>query len=318
VDRDNLRHTGWAILQELCARTALTPDPRGDMAVVDEIIQSRAEHVAAQASRLNVAGVAAGAAPFSVDELIPIYEESFLWATSAFPQVTLGHKLAASLAASRAPAEEAASIIRPWHCFIVTPPKGLLPFRTTANFESDVDHIRYIDRNDGRLVVSVESRGHGTIARATAKDFAQAIATAEREQWSPTRWSDEAHRAAILALRLFVGVCVELSATPNLPTSAQIADRSGARAPKRGRDAPTSWTFSLKRPVKVDCREALVDYIRGGGRSPTVQSLVRGHWKRQACGPGGSHRRLVHIEPYWRGPEDAPIAVRPHDLGESG
>jgi hypothetical protein len=45
---------------------------------------------------------------------------------------------------------------------------------------------------------------------------------------------------------------------------------------------------------------------------PSVQCLVRGHWKRQPCGHELQDRKWIQIEPYWRGPEDAPIAVRSH------
>jgi len=61
-------------------------------------------------------------------------------------------------------------------------------------------------------------------------------------------------------------------------------------------------------------RKAVVEYGKHGGKSPTVQCVVAGHWKMQPCGPGGSERKRIFIEPYWRGPEDAPIAIRPHVL----
>lgn len=38
-----------------------------------------------------------------------------------------------------------------------------------------------------------------------------------------------------------------------------------------------------------------------------VRSLVAGHWKMQPHGPNRSERKLIRIEPYWRGPLDAPV-----------
>jgi hypothetical protein len=38
-----------------------------------------------------------------------------------------------------------------------------------------------------------------------------------------------------------------------------------------------------------------------------VRSLVAGHWKMQPCGEGRKDRKLIRIEPYWRGPLDAPV-----------
>jgi hypothetical protein len=43
-----------------------------------------------------------------------------------------------------------------------------------------------------------------------------------------------------------------------------------------------------------------------------VRLLVRGHWKNQAHGPGMTLRKLIHVEPYWRGPEMAELVDRPY------
>jgi len=117
-------------------------------------------------------------------------------------------------------------------------------------------------------------------------------------------------------MRVFVGCVVELMSPAALKARNQ-AKRAGVRW-KRG--APKSWTFQLSRPVKVDCRSEVIAALERAaqgqpkGRAPSVQTLVRGHWKRQACGVGRAARRYIHVEPYWRGPEDAPIAVRSHVL----
>lgn len=66
----------------------------------------------------------------------------------------------------------------------------------------------------------------------------------------------------------------------------------------------------------VDCRPAVKDYLTSlDGSPPLYQTLVRGHYKRQAHGPGASMRKVIWIEPYWRGPEDADIVVRPYVIG---
>jgi hypothetical protein len=50
----------------------------------------------------------------------------------------------------------------------------------------------------------------------------------------------------------------------------------------------------------------------GGGSPLLVRTLVSGHWKMQPCGPKQSERKLIRIEPFWRGPLDSPVtnAVR--------
>lgn len=57
--------------------------------------------------------------------------------------------------------------------------------------------------------------------------------------------------------------------------------------------------------------EALEFCVEG---PPAIQRLVRGHHKRQVVGIGRSGRRVIWIEPYWRGPEDAPILTRPYKV----
>jgi len=67
--------------------------------------------------------------------------------------------------------------------------------------------------------------------------------------------------------------------------------------------------------VKHDFRDRVRDYVEGKSHSaPNVQVLVSGHHKMQPHGPGNSLRKLIWREPFWRGPEDAPIAIRPHKL----
>jgi hypothetical protein len=38
--------------------------------------------------------------------------------------------------------------------------------------------------------------------------------------------------------------------------------------------------------------------------------IVRGHWKQQAHGPGRTERKLIFVEPYWKGPADSPVLAR--------
>lgn len=47
--------------------------------------------------------------------------------------------------------------------------------------------------------------------------------------------------------------------------------------------------------------------VSGSGAPLLVRTLVSGHWKMQPCGPKQSERKLIRIEPFWRGPLDAPV-----------
>lgn len=49
------------------------------------------------------------------------------------------------------------------------------------------------------------------------------------------------------------------------------------------------------------------DGAPSSGRTLTQRVFVRGHWRRQACGPNHSERRLTWIDQHLRGPEGADI-----------
>jgi hypothetical protein len=46
------------------------------------------------------------------------------------------------------------------------------------------------------------------------------------------------------------------------------------------------------------------------GRHITVRTLVSGHWRNQVCGTGRLERKTIWIEPFWRGPEAAPLTEK--------
>jgi hypothetical protein len=47
-----------------------------------------------------------------------------------------------------------------------------------------------------------------------------------------------------------------------------------------------------------------------GDRHISVRYVVSGHWRHQACGVGLTDRRLMWIQPHWKGPEWAPITAK--------
>lgn len=59
--------------------------------------------------------------------------------------------------------------------------------------------------------------------------------------------------------------------------------------------------------AKVPFMQTPEDDKTGAGHKPTVRTLVSGHWKMQACGPRWTERKLIRVEPFWRGPMDGPV-----------
>jgi hypothetical protein len=135
-----------------------------------------------------------------------------------------------------------------------------------------------------------------------------------REPFSSGHWSSKDRRAMQLVDTLIVSVIAAFHSGMVRPVSAR-----GYRKSPRAARIPSRMQFIAGSPIKHDVRAFVRNYVatgRRGGRM-TVQSFIRGHWKRQAHGPRASLRKYIHIEPYWKGPDDARIAVRPHILTKS-
>ncbi len=52
----------------------------------------------------------------------------------------------------------------------------------------------------------------------------------------------------------------------------------------------------------------------GTGSKVTVRTRVTGHWRNQAYGPGWQERKIIWIEPFWRGPEDGIVGPSTHEM----
>lgn len=76
---------------------------------------------------------------------------------------------------------------------------------------------------------------------------------------------------------------------------------------------PTTW--NIGREVKVDkvLRDTIPAMVLGQKRSKQerkewelkCQFVVRGHMRNQVCGSGRLQRKMIWIQPYWKGPKDA-------------
>lgn len=244
------------------------------------------------------------------------------WADQGFPVVQMGHKYAAALMATAATvgAEE---IRPPFHAFLISLPNKL---------------ISVVDPNTGKLheATSVivrrsrnsvgEHRWSYVVQAERVTLWRHAVFTEEMietdfEQgldWTSYSFGldrdERDERIYFLIQRLILNVCLAMASAGNSKPLGKTAKLSAGNV--RDSKEPLVRVFQLGKPLKLDCRPALQSYLEGERRTgPTVQSLVRGHWKNQPHGPKRAHRKCIWIEPYWRGPEDAPILTRPHELG---
>jgi len=128
------------------------------------------------------------------------------------------------------------------------------------------------------------------------------------------RWEldESVHRTLRTVFPLIGAVCMAFQSDGMVRRPSNKARRNA----RRGGLYPTTNEYCCGSPVKVDLRmktRAFVERGREGFTGPmTVQTMVRGHWKHHAHGQGRRERKFIHIEPYWKGLQGAPIVVRPH------
>lgn len=252
----------------------------------------------------------AGAIRFAID-----------WFRSGLPKVLVGHKHAAALMCTRMPADAAPELRMLWDGFVVDVPDGMivdagLPVRHVGLFRTHFDAEYEPDGANARGAIKCVAIMADPVGDPHKRAFPYAFEAVDdlRELAERSNLYEDipSEKGRCLMLRLLLGVIAELNQPRESATIAHGASRP--RLNRRGE--PIVSTFALSRDIKVDCREAVHEYMRGArGTSPTVQSLVRGHWKKQPCGTARSDRRLIFVEPYWRGPETAPIALRSHAFG---
>ncbi len=235
------------------------------------------------------------------------------WARCGLPQIVPTHRFAASMMATSVAADAVHDVIFPWYTFAVVIPNGLITVRSSSGREWQPESVWVYPNPQGGVAVVIRSDHSSIILRTvdTAADLALAASLDRFVEYGVPASEDKEisawnERAMMMLYRLVLGVCVELDSPKH-----KIVIGNGRPVDKRAkRGEPKAWTFVLSRDVQVDCREWATRYLHGeDGTKRSVQTLVRGHHKRQAHGPGGELRKWIHVEPYWRGPDDAPIAV---------
>jgi hypothetical protein len=115
--------------------------------------------------------------------------------------------------------------------------------------------------------------------------------------------------------RLIISMCVAMSDPDNYRKQKRSKRRYGGGYKSRSNSGlPEIQTFVVGEPTKLNCRPAVLNYLKGKKgttrKGPTVQFLVRGHWRYQPYGPKRKKRKFIRIDPYWKGPEDAKILAR--------
>lgn len=243
------------------------------------------------------------------------------WVDQGLPQITMGHKYCAALLATSVPGDAVQDVAPPWKAFLIVLPTNLLHIKDPKGAEVPLQYLlaqhmmtergpswNYMAVTDSALSLWVHNASVEDLVRADLRsiwDGASFVIPQEKQ--------DE--RVRILLGRLLINVCLAMSNPDNF--KAPKPSKPGTKKHER-KEAPDIRTFQLGAPIEIDCREAIRAYVAGTAgatrstTAPSVQSLVRGHWKRQVRGAGRTERVWIQVRPYWRGPDGAPILVRPH------
>jgi hypothetical protein len=227
------------------------------------------------------------------------------WALSGFQRVLVGHKLAASLMATHADDPDVMSCA-PWDAYTI---------------EIQPELVQVPDAN-GRItsfdVVAVwHCKGDATSYMNVYSRSSPDVFTGRLEFPLPPFDEEALEQAGSDAVRTAMTRAIECVARLVVGTELEMTERDRVKLPPRARGragkGEPCGVHRLLREVKIDCRASVSSYIAGTRKSsPSVRTLVPGHFQRYAVGPGRAQRRWQPKEPYWRGPEAGPVAVRPH------
>lgn len=230
------------------------------------------------------------------------------WARLAFPTIQISHRYAAALMATK-PADD--DIRCPWPFFLITVPDGLI----AADNRGSLDPISYVACMHIDNLWTLLAFGDFVILSQLSRSLdwlrtgKLGLAPPGEFDW-PFETRDE--RALACVTRLVLNTCSAMNDPANVREAGKAHGRWRNKEPIAAADPRI---FVLGRPVTVDCRDAVRDYIAGQrGTLPSVRWLVRGHWTHQVCGIGRTQRRLRWIEPHWAGRNNTAVNVRSHVL----
>lgn len=220
------------------------------------------------------------------------------WARHGLQSIVLPHKYAAALMATDPPKE---AMFTPWPCFEIQVPNGLINV-----LGREPKSVFWSEKDTYCSMAVVWPRTMSSISFASRREFLDVCSV---EAFEEIGHGQAMARAQALLFRLLVNTCAELA---NVPAQKLNRSNSVNRKDRLGRAHPN--TITIGRPIDLDCRRDIRDYIAGSrSTEPKVTTLVRGHWRNQVHGPGNTLRKLVWIQPFHRG--HGPLIVRHARLG---
>ena len=249
------------------------------------------------------------------------------WIEFGAPVVQLAsHRYAAALASTSIPGD--IEVKCPWPCFLIELPVGMFgtdyegsPCALTHVMVNVIDAQWCPGGQDLWSFVAYSPEGVTLYRwRQTLESMRDKTPGARMHENVLGAFDDlldsRDDRTLALLSRIVLSTCVAMSNPEDVrPIGKHPSTASGNR---RFSKEPTCRTYRVGKPIQLDVRPALQAFLDGKrhGASPTIQFVVRGHWRNQACGPALSLRKTIWVQPYWKGPEDAAINVRDHVIAD--
>lgn len=251
------------------------------------------------------------------------------WAVDGFTKIISTHTYLAALGTTTIEPAMGFELNLPWKTFLVVVPSEILRVGERqydrimiSSFNEEVALRMNFNEGKCRYVVSIyESQDRERVAGRTKASslcfagtdlnsflFAKELNTnaiIEREPDMPPgleRDTEAKERVILVARRIVAGIIFTFNQTNNF----SVQERCGGGKSRRN-GLPLHRLVKVGRPVDVDVRDGLRDFIEGRrNSSPSFQTLVRGHYQRY-----GASKQWQWKEPFWRGPEEAKILLRP-------
>lgn len=249
------------------------------------------------------------------------------WVDQGLPTVVLGERYAAALMSTSVSPEVSEVVRPPWRAFLIEiPPSGLLLHGDGATPDEILRILVWCEPKSEAL--PEDGWGYFTMGNhepQTLWGFNSIKEMLELDVSTPSQWDslpfgmrqdDRDTRIRTLVQRLILNTCLAMSDPANLTPVGNVHKKAWTGPSPRWLRDPTFRHFRLGSPVLVDCREDVRDYVEGTRKTWElgVQIKVRGYWKMQHYGPKAALRKPIWIAPYKKGPDDAPVLIRPHHL----
>jgi len=243
------------------------------------------------------------------------------WVDQGCPRFVFDSKYASLLMSTDVGKEMLDKVVFPWKAFLIDMPDNLL----TSDDDQGNSHtfsrvfVQIMTDQFGDQVLNILATAPTGIQlwrHSVPLDLLTSCQSNGAFSWGFGQdCNTRDHRIMNLLGRLIISMCVALSDPDNFHKQMprkKSRKRKYISTKYPSTPLPEVQTFVIGRPTKINCRPAIIEYIEGKTRrsSPTVQFLVRGHWRYQAYGPGRAKRKLIRIDPFWKGPEDAKILAR--------